>query len=885
MPVIPEFDQALAIPQPAGLPRANVDAAGMVGRTLQQAGAQLFDASSQIQQRYAEARRQQSAADINYRYTGELGALAKKQSLIADPDQALAGFETGYADIHQRALAENTDPLVQNYVTHQLGQEAIFSREAVRRTSFGNWVGAKAGELDQRGAGYADRIAATTDPLELHYQTDQMDADLAGSAAAGIIPREQVAIRRSHVLHTAIVLRGETDPIGAQQLLDAYKDQMTTRDLQLAVTHLQPLVYRRTAEDAAGGVIGRNYGGAGGTGGAAPDETAIGDALVQQESGTNPNEPTSVNGAVGKWQITGPTFSQYAQPGESNAVPADNEKVGRRIVHDLYSKFGGDPARIAVGYFSGPGNVAPTDSATPWIADKNDGNGKSTSSYVSDVMGRLNRGPAAPDLGTQIEQVREATKDQPFEVQHQALSLVVENYHERQSETEAQRAELGRTVNNLAAGYEQGLTDTPIPEDRIRALYPPDRADELVNELKLTQQAGLAFKAVRSASPDAEAAAREMLAVPGALAGKKWAPGEQPTEPVDQAALRKKLVERFDAMVAAKAEALDKDPAAYVATLPEMQARLKAVDPNDPSTLAPYALDSLAIQNKLGVPQEKQHVLTAHDAAAEVQRIMRTDPAKEDEGAVLDGMARQYGDLWPQVHGDLVQLGRLPADYQALSAMDLPAQAVARTELQRALTVRNTKGGIQKLMDDAPPDAVKTIKTGLDDAIAPFRATTTDPNLINTVRDAVQTLALYRAIQGQTGGGMFSNSTVQQAAADIIGSKYDIDGPTRIPRDKNPEAVKTAARQVQAGLTAADLQPIPDATGLRTPEETGAVTLAAARNGVWMANERDDGLVLMLKLRQGAMIPARHADGGRIELKFNALPQPAPEPPVLQDGP
>jgi hypothetical protein len=122
----------------------------------------------------------------------------------------------------------------------------------------------------------------------------------------------------------------------------------------------------------------------------------VGDAIRAQESSGNANAPTSVNGAVGVSQILPATFKQYAKPGEDINNAADNKAVGQRIIDDLSQKYGGDPARVAVGYFSGPGNVAPVGSPTPWINDVKDGNGKSVSSYVADVTKRMNGQGAAP---------------------------------------------------------------------------------------------------------------------------------------------------------------------------------------------------------------------------------------------------------------------------------------------------------------------------------------------------------------------------------------------------------------------------------------------------------------------------------------------------------
>lgn len=113
------------------------------------------------------------------------------------------------------------------------------------------------------------------------------------------------------------------------------------------------------------------------------------DAIYAQESGSGSNTTTSVTGARGGMQIQPATFAQYAKPGESIDNPEDNKAVGKRIIDDLSAKSGGDPARIAVGYFSGPGNIAPPGSPMPWKVDKADPTGKTVSSYVADVTKRL----------------------------------------------------------------------------------------------------------------------------------------------------------------------------------------------------------------------------------------------------------------------------------------------------------------------------------------------------------------------------------------------------------------------------------------------------------------------------------------------------------------
>jgi len=147
-------------------------------------------------------------------------------------------------------------------------------------------------------------------------------------------------------------------------------------------------------------------------------------AIYGQESNFGQNAVTSDRNAHGPMQIIPATFAQFAKPGEDINSPTDNKAVGDRILSTYMQKYNGDPARAAVAYFSGPGNVAPPESPTPWIEDKSDGH-KSVSGYVSDVMKRMNgpgdKGVAAPDTDVSAQsrgpegtgESQQGTLDQP----------------------------------------------------------------------------------------------------------------------------------------------------------------------------------------------------------------------------------------------------------------------------------------------------------------------------------------------------------------------------------------------------------------------------------------------------------------------------------------
>src|SRR5208337_784896 len=129
-----------------------------------------------------------------------------------------------------------------------------------------------------------------------------------------------------------------------------------------------------------------------------PSVDTIHAAIIGQESGGNPNEATSINGARGTGQIMPGTFARYAKPGENIDNPADNLAVSRRIIADFSAKYQNDPERVAVAYFSGEGNVAPAGNPTPWRHDRADGNGKLVSSYVADIQKRLGQGGPSGDV-------------------------------------------------------------------------------------------------------------------------------------------------------------------------------------------------------------------------------------------------------------------------------------------------------------------------------------------------------------------------------------------------------------------------------------------------------------------------------------------------------
>lgn len=121
--------------------------------------------------------------------------------------------------------------------------------------------------------------------------------------------------------------------------------------------------------------------------------TAIMNAIHGQEGGGASSSPVSVDNAHTTWQVTPGFFKQFGPQGGNINNEADAKAAAANGINAYSRAYNGDPERVAVAYFSGPGNVSPPGAPTPWKTDAVDGNGKRTSSYVADIMGRLGQSP------------------------------------------------------------------------------------------------------------------------------------------------------------------------------------------------------------------------------------------------------------------------------------------------------------------------------------------------------------------------------------------------------------------------------------------------------------------------------------------------------------
>ena len=389
------------------------------GQTVEKVGAQTSDWATQQQGMINQSLAQNAETDYitklsaitdKYKTLEGLDAVSAHDQTVADisalRQKTLAAIPTGGAQRAFNTLAQRHESYaisdVGSYWSQQVKVGALKSSQAVTSNAVDQTGSSSVAQDDGRfnynlqtaTLGLNDMMShqgysgGAVDPSSGKLSFDTSTAD--GKAAQSIYDQhyDQIASKAwSNRIHTLADDPTTGNVQTALRVFNANKDKIPAEAQMELSAYLTPKMRAINADGAAGSALkaaddGYRQSIGQGSG-------SVADAIHGQESGGRPTSATSVDGARGGWQITPGTFQQYARPGEKIDSPSDNEAVGRRIISDLNQKYNGDAARVAVAYFSGPGNVAPAGSPTPWIQDKADGNGTSVSSYVAGITRRM----------------------------------------------------------------------------------------------------------------------------------------------------------------------------------------------------------------------------------------------------------------------------------------------------------------------------------------------------------------------------------------------------------------------------------------------------------------------------------------------------------------
>ena len=406
---IPRIDSSVPTYQPAMTGEAGPRATYQAGQVIQSLGQDVGEFAQRLDAADAQDalnKFRQKRQELTYDPEKGFLRLKGRAALGKGPDgKSILDTTASALDAETEALAKSLSPRAAAAFRARAINETLGFKMDLVKHQISEGEKFEASVFNDTKAQLTDRAILSADDPKL-FEERLSDLERSVDARAATLGVSAEAMKKgvvSDAVSFAIkqkIAKGDSSAIG---FFDRYKDRLDPKD-SLAIT--EAIDTMRRGVDALGFAHG------------ASDPSSLHSAIVMQESGNrhlaaNGTVLTSTDNAKGIGQITPGTFAQYAKPGERIENKEDNLRVSRRIVDDLSAKFNGDPARVATGYFSGEGNVAPPGSPTPWKVDYKDGNGKSTSGYVADVMKRLGASPGrAPadnrvgdPLATQINSV------------------------------------------------------------------------------------------------------------------------------------------------------------------------------------------------------------------------------------------------------------------------------------------------------------------------------------------------------------------------------------------------------------------------------------------------------------------------------------------------
>lgn len=501
----PDTSAPTVLPETQGITGVHAtpeEAGALIGQGMEKLGA----GATQLSQKYDEI----AADDANNRYMDGATAIRAKMRSLNGQDalnylpQAQQDLDTLYSDtkdslwtsdskLHFDENSRRTRSLILGDVLDYGAQQKKEYGKQVNDTAGKFWTG-QAAAAEQSGdqlllamslhhirdayAKNADLIyGQSTDPespggiAKLQY-LKQADADFAKARINAIVQKDPVQAQRIYDQNAAV--------LGSDPDYDRLGREIKTQTIE---NRTGPIVDSNIANAKAAATASTSTG--------IYNSAQVSQAIGQTEWRGKGPAPTSVQGAVGPGQIEPGTWAEaeksgLVKPGEKIDNAADNLAVKDRLVASYMQRFGNDPARVAVAYFSGPGNVAPPGSPTPWIrdtADKKMVNGKlvegtRVSAYVGNVTGHLQGGVVGPSTKypTTADYYR-ANYDPIIDAARTQFEKEFPNYPDavERGVSMVQRR-LDQTISQQNQQYE---ISTHVVQQALAADHPPISEDQL----------------------------------------------------------------------------------------------------------------------------------------------------------------------------------------------------------------------------------------------------------------------------------------------------------------------------------------------------------------------------------------------------------------------
>lgn len=474
---------------------------------------------------------------------------------------------------------------------------------------------------------------------------------------------------------------------------------------------------------------------------------------------------------------------------------------------------------------------------------------------LSAVQGQLQANP-----GMALASLKGGTWDVYLDADNKAALVNTAN-----AEIKRRRSEgIAEARTSIALGLQDELTTIRatgrsaglVTPEIVRAAYPDDsrKADAVIRQLEAEKRFYTVRQSVSLSSPEEDKATLAGLTAsvsgPGATSAAEHA-------------------RELQAAVSAKHRALKSDPAAYVTQASPYVGDLLKASAADPSKLKHYAEATLQMQEQLGVPEQDRRILSEPQMEGIVARFGSQDKGGEDAATTMQGLAEQWGPLWPRVYGEMVESEKLPAMAAVVGSM--PAGRAA-TSLAEAVKV-----GIESLRKIVGEDA-KAVRDGIPNAMADIRfsvlalGTPDAHTMYQNYANAAEALALKYVAEGQS-----TSSAIQRAANEVAVGRYEFRGTWRAPKEKNVDRI--AAGAAVAHETLPNMIDVPR-SGLPPDVALDAYKKQVGSRGFWVTAPDDTGLVLYDETGSAVTVQGRpyKLTWGELEALAGAKPDAAKAP-------
>lgn len=560
--------------------------------------------------------------------------------------------------------------------------------------------------------------------------------------------------------------------------------------------------------------------------------------------------------AYGRYQVMGANIPAWTKevlgkamtPEEFLRSPQAQDAVFDAKISQFIRKYGSVEDAASV-WFTGRPRSAASGAAK-------DALGTTGSVYVNKIMAALGGSGGAPvdnamaPRNQAVSYVMQQTAGDP-QLQAASLTQLSKIYEQWNNETMVNRQELNQNVPKLIDAAMDGQSDIKFPIDEIIYNFPADKARDIIQEINIAQQMGPLLSTLKFSS--AETLGQVKLDLDSNRGPISDAIKSAGLSENDNFSIKQKARTKINDMIDKRQAQLNSDSAGYALQEPTVNAAAKEAD--GPGGFLKYVTATTAIQAQMGVPIPR--VLTKQQAEQSVANITKVGANSYGE---LINLKKTSGDAWPLVHRDLVDIGKLPPEYQALLILDNPTDVQL---MQRAL--QDSKGDSDawdKMINQAGVNVTdgitSAISAGMDPYVQSILKSGATLQYAEAIVNAVNIFGLAKSFYNK------DPSPAESALKAFVKGKYDYiqPGGARVRVDAYDRAAKNA-EWLKDNLSVDNLKLPSGGDWIKN----GYVANAKTRS-IYITTEDETGMILATPDGSGGYKLIRGKNGLPVKINF-----------------